>query len=53
VPQSLKDRILKEVDINQDGVIDYEEFLQLGKAWHAFYTQSINVDILRSSIDSF
>jgi Ca2+-binding EF-hand superfamily protein len=32
VPQSLKDKILKEVDINQDGVIDYEEFLQLGKA---------------------
>jgi hypothetical protein len=31
VPQSLKDRILKEVDINNDGVIDYDEFLLLGR----------------------
>ena len=31
MPQSLKERILKEVDINHDGVIDYEEFLQLGR----------------------
>jgi hypothetical protein len=34
VPQSLKDRILKEVDINNDGVIDYDEFLLLGKLLH-------------------
>ncbi|XP_023326648.1 protein rhomboid [Eurytemora carolleeae] len=34
VPQTLKDRIIKEVDINQDGVIDYEEFLLLVRGKH-------------------
>jgi len=29
VPQSLKDRIIQEVDVNKDGVIDYGEFLNL------------------------
>jgi hypothetical protein len=37
VPQSLKDRILKEVDINNDGVIDYDEFLLLGKLLHQIH----------------
>eukprot|EP00092_Neocalanus_flemingeri_P058212 GFUD01069329.1.p1 GENE.GFUD01069329.1~~GFUD01069329.1.p1 ORF type:complete len:673 (+),score=125.66 GFUD01069329.1:195-2213(+) len=31
VPQTLKDRIIKEVDLNNDGVIDYHEFLTLVK----------------------
>jgi len=31
VPQTLKDRIIKEVDLNKDGVIDYSEFLTLVK----------------------
>merc|ERR1712013_501592 len=31
VPQTLKDRIIKEVDLNNDGVIDYNEFLTLVK----------------------
>ena len=29
VPLTLKQRILQEVDLNQDGVIDYSEFLTL------------------------
>jgi len=31
VPKTLKDKIIKEVDLNKDGVIDYNEFLTLVK----------------------
>lgn len=34
VPQSLKQKILQEVDLNDDGVIDYSEFLTLVKGRH-------------------
>ena len=34
VPESLKRKIIQEVDLNNDGVIDYTEFLTLVKvAW--------------------
>ena len=34
VPQTLKDKIIREVDLNNDGVIDYQEFLTLVKGRH-------------------
>lgn len=34
VPQSLKQKIIQEVDLNNDGVIDYSEFLTLVKGRH-------------------
>ena len=34
VPLTLKQKIIEEVDLNQDGVVDYEEFLTLVRGKH-------------------